>query len=171
MGRLQVAIAISVAVCLVIIIIVVGIYRPLWRGWPNSDSYVVLGSTEAGAHKVEFYIHYTYDCAVLGFALKDKGKSPRYFPMEMSTDRSMDPVTLDVYLSDDEQEIWVKLLWKRGQEGGGYYRMGDDHYVSSVFDRVPSSPVPSPDSMGGGGGVLPPMDPARVKKVLTIVHK
>ena len=129
---------------------------------------VMLGSTQAGGHGVEFYIDYGNDSAVLGFALRDTGKPARYFPVYGSTHRGMPPVTLNVYLSDTEEEMWVQSSWP-GYAVLAYYRFGDERCMT-CYGEVLSCDVPTPQSIGGGSGRFPPMDPARVKKALTLVH-
>lgn len=155
------------------IALVVGwVYFSDWgwgKGWPHSGpDFVPLDSMKAGKYTVQFYISYGPDEGELGFAVKGETGSARYFPMSASTHRGVDPVTLDVFLSDDEQEMWVLSSWP-GDEKLAYYRVGDDRCMTN-YGWVTASDSPAPRDLGGNRE-FPPMDPSCLKKVLTIVHR
>ena len=130
---------------------------------------VILGSMQAGKHRVGFYIDYGRDIAVLGFTLKGRAGRPRYFPMYGSTYRELPPVTLDVFLSDTAEEMWVLSSWK-GHEVLAHYRVGNDRCMTCYGETAASS-TPTPQSIGGGKGQFPPMNPAHARKELALVHK
>jgi hypothetical protein len=165
MGNKRIGAAIRVAVS--VVAIVFGGMSCSGKGASGPE--VILGSIQTGGHKVEFYIDYGYDSAVLGFALRDPGKHPRYFPIYGSTYRGLEPVTLNVYLSDTEEEMWVHSSWN-GWGILAYYRLGDDYCISPHYNEIPASDTPRPESLGGRSRDFPPMDSAHVKKVLTLVH-
>jgi hypothetical protein len=133
-----------------------------------ADEFVPIGSMQVGAHSVQFHVHYGYDSAVLGFSVDSHAGRPRYFPMYCSTYRGMPPVTLDVFLSDTQEEMWVLSSWS-GYETLAYYRVGSDRCTTgygenSYFD------TPTLQSIGGSSKRFPEMEPARVKKIATITY-
>lgn len=142
--------------------------------WHPEDAFVhegpdkVIGSVQAGASNIQFYVDYGPDSAVLGFFTKDATGSPRYFPMHCSTSRDLPTVTLDVFLSDNQQEMWVQSSWQ-GRGVLAYHRVGSNQCLTEYGDNV-SFNTPTPPGIGGGNKTFPNMDPAHSKKVLTITH-
>jgi hypothetical protein len=154
-----------------LIVVILSVESCDWKGGARGGAApdVILGSVEAKGHKVEFYIDYEWDSAVLGFAVHDQPGIPPYFPMWSSTYRAIEPVTLTIFLWDNEEEMWIQSSWRDGTFPLAYYRFGDGVTVTAT-GTVPAFSVPTPDMFGGGADDIPPMDPARVKKVLTLVH-
>ncbi len=138
-------------------------------GWPNEPLNVPLGSVQVGADAVQFYVDFASDTAVLGFSTKDQAGRPRYFPMRGLPSRDMPAVTLDVFLSDTN-EMWVLSSWP-GEKVLAYYQAGSDRCLTHFGDNA-FVQTPTPENSFGGGGERdwPVMNPARVKKVATIVY-
>ena len=133
-----------------------------------ADEFVPIGSMQVGARSVQFYVHYGYDNAVLGFSVASQAGRPRYFPMYCSTYRGMPPVTLDVFLSDTQEEMWVLSSWS-GYETLAYYRVGSDRCMTGYGENSYSD-TPTPESIGGGSKHFPDMGPARAKRTATITY-
>jgi hypothetical protein len=127
----------------------------------------ILGSLTVGAQSLQFYVDFGADSAVLGFSTANQAGQPRYFPMYCSTYRGLPAVTLDVFLSEDQQKMWVLSSWK-GYETLAYHRIGSDRCTTRYGENAYFT-TPTPPSIGGGGKP-PAMDPSQVKKVLTITY-
>ena len=129
---------------------------------------MILDSLQTGANRIQFYIDYEPDSAVLGFVVKDQTERPRYFPIYCSTYRGLPPVELKVLLSEAEEKMWVLSSWQ-GYEVLAYYRLGSDR-CTTCYGENTASDTPTPQSIGGGSKGFPDMDRAHVKSVLTIKY-
>ena len=127
---------------------------------------VVLESTRIGTTPVDFYVDFGPDSAVLGFSIADATGRPRYFPMYGSTYRGLPPVTLEAFVSDTQQEMWVHSSW-RGYELLAYHRLGTDR-CATRYGEISSFAEPTPPLLGGTTTRLPPMDVDRASKVVTV---
>lgn len=132
----------------------------------NENVYTVLGAVPAGARLVEFYVDVGADSAVLGFAVENDAGEKRYFPMYGSTYRGMPAVTLDVYVSDAQEEMWVHSSWP-GYEVLAYHRLGSDRSMTR-YGEIQSLGKPTPERLSGGTGSFPAMDRAKVSKAATL---
>ena len=165
-----------VSAVLVFTIVVVGVGIKIWcighkqAGWEHEGpDLIMLDSLQTGANRIQFYIDYGPDSAVLGFVVKDQTGHPRYFPIYCSTYRGLPPVELKVLLSEAEEEMWVLSSWQ-GHEVLAYYRLGSDR-CTTCYGENTASDTPTPQSFGGGGSKgFPDMDRAHVKSVLTIKY-
>lgn len=126
----------------------------------------LLVTAVCGPENIHLYAAYGEDSAVLGFYLIDPKTDKRsYFPMMFVTCRGLPDLNLDVYVSDDDREMWI---WKSG-EVVGYHRVGSGVCMTecgelSAFDN------PIPETVGGGSGNYPKMDSANAKKILTVTY-
>ena len=132
----------------------------------NKKPDVVLESVEIGSRSVQFYIDFGADSAVLGFSVESSSGQQRYFPMYGSTYRGLPAVTLDVFVSDSKEEMWVHSSWS-GYEILAYHRMGTDRCITR-FGEIHSFDKPTPESLGGGARPFPEMDIKKVSKVATL---
>ena len=151
------------AVCIVLAI--GGLVASYYSAWDSvvSTEFVALDSMKLGDRTVGFYVNYSYDDAVLGFSLPDENGRQRYYPMYGSTYRGMPDVTLEVFASPDDQQMWVTSSWGGTYDVIGYYGEGDDRSIEA-FDK------PTPESFGNGTP-FPDLDRATARKVLTVDFK
>ncbi len=135
----------------------------------GATSYTVLGEVDAGQDSLEFYIHYTLDAAVLGFATADDTGRRRYCPMYPSTYRGIPSVDLEVHASDTGEEVWVRSSWT-GYETLAHYRAGSDQCSTHYGDNALFA-EPTPASLGGCSASLPSFDPERTTQIGTLGHR
>ncbi len=156
------------AVLLILAIIAAGflVSRLSIPGWDESVEYVALDSVKIGQSTIQFYVEYSYDTAILGFSVPGKDGSPRYFPMYGSTYRGLPAVTLDVYVPETQDEMWVRSSWK-GYEILAYHRLGTDRCMTE-YGEITSIANPTPEGLGGERTLIPKMDTNTVSKVATI---
>jgi hypothetical protein len=129
---------------------------------------VVLESIRIGSRSVQFYIDFGTDSAVLGFSVGSSSGQPCYFPMYGSTYRGIPAVTLDVFVSDSQEEMWVHSSWL-GYETLAYYFVGTDRCVTP-YGEMHSSSRPAPEILRGGAGRFPEMDIKKVANVATFKY-
>lgn len=139
-------------------------------GTPAADEQpdVVLESVQIGARSVQFYVDFGSDSAVLGFSVENDSGQKRYFPMYGSTYRGLPSVTLDVFVSDSQEEMWVHSSWQ-GYEILAYHRVGTD-LCTTRYGEITSFDRPTPESLGGVAGPFPEMDFERVSRVATLAY-
>jgi hypothetical protein len=129
----------------------------------------IIGSLQVGTNSLQFYIDFGIDSAVLGFLVINDTNAPWYFPMYCSEIRGIPAVTLDIFESYSNDEIWVQSSWP-GYPVLTYYRVGSDRCVTRYGEYVYCG-KPIPDSVGGKHGTFPEMDPEKVWKVSTIISR
>jgi hypothetical protein len=118
---------------------------------------------------VQFYIHFGVDSAVLGFSVENDSGQQRYFPMFGSTYRDIPPVTLNIFVSDSQNEMWVFSSWS-GYETLAYHRMGTDRSMTQ-YGEIGSFAKPTPEMLGGTGTKLfPKMDIEKLSKIATLKY-
>lgn len=132
----------------------------------NRTPDIVLGSVQVGSRLVRFYIDFGTDSAVLGFSVESPAGQQRYFPMYGSTYRGIPAVTLDVFVSDSREEMWVYSSWP-GYEILAYHVMDTDQCITQ-YGEIPSFDRATPERFGGGAGHFPEMDIEKVTKVATV---
>jgi hypothetical protein len=132
----------------------------------NGGAYTVLGTVQIGTHRLQFYVDFGPDSAVLGFAAEGGPGGRRYFPLYGSTYRGLPSVTLDVFASKSGEEVWVRSSWP-GYETLAHHRLGTDR-CTTRYGEVASFGEPTPASFGGGTGSFPAMDAAAVSHVATL---
>jgi len=134
----------------------------------NKKPDIVLGSVQIDTRSAQFYIDFGGDSAILGFSVENKSGQPLYFPMYGSTYLGLPSVTLDVFVSDSQEEIWVHSSWS-GYEILAYHRMGTDRCMTR-YGEITSFDKPIPESLGGGTRRFPEMDIEKVSKVATLKY-
>lgn len=135
----------------------------------NEKPSVLLESVRIGNRSVQFYIHFGVDSAILGFSVENDSGQQRYFPMFGSTYREIPSVTLDVFVSKSQDEMWVLSSWP-GYEILAYHRMGTDRSMTQ-YGEIGSFDKPMPDILGGTGTKLfPEMDINKLSKVATLKY-
>jgi hypothetical protein len=132
----------------------------------NKKPDIVLEILNISSRSVQFYIDFGTDSAVLGFSVESSSGQQRYFPMYGSTYRGLPAVTLDVFVSDSQEEMWVYSSWP-GYEILAYHLMGTDRCVTP-YGEIHSYDIPTPDSLSGGARQFPEMDIKKVARVATL---
>ncbi len=128
------------------------------------DGLTVVETLRIGASSVEIYVAYGPDSAVLGFS-KDDGRRIGYCPMYGSTYRGLPAVTLELFVSKDQAQMWIQSSWL-GQKVLAYHRFETDTCLTSYGEKSFYA-APMPRQLSGGNDAFPPMDPASVTKVRT----
>ena len=95
----------------------------------NKKPDIVLGSVQIDTRSAQFYIDFGEDSAILGFSVENKSGQTLYFPMYDSTYLELPSVTLDVFVSDSKEEMWVHSSWA-GYETLAYHHMGTDRCIT-----------------------------------------
>ncbi len=134
----------------------------------NNGSDGKLGTLRVGERSVVFYIAYAPDAAVLGFAVEDKAGTKQYFPVYGSTYRGLPAGRFDVYLSQDETQMWLRSNWL-GNETLAYHKLGTSTCLTG-YGEVQAMKKKMPDHLSGGAVRVPTIDMARAKRVLTMTH-
>ncbi len=134
----------------------------------NEKPDVVLGAARVGTRSVQFYVDFGSDSAILGFAVQGDSRGRRYFPMYGSTYRGLPPVTLEVFVSDTQEEMWVRSSWP-GYGILAWHRMGTDRCMTR-YGEIASSDRPAPESLRGGTAHFPEMDMGRVTRAATLLY-
>jgi hypothetical protein len=129
---------------------------------------VILDSVQIATYSLQFYVDFGADTAVLGFSVENESDRPQYFPMYASTYRGLPAVTLDVFVSDSQEEMWVHSSWS-GYEILAYHRIGTDRCMTR-YGEIVSFDKPIPESLGGGTRRFPEMDIEKVSKVATLTY-
>src|SRR3954447_272636 len=129
---------------------------------------VVLESIRIGSRSMQFYIDFGTDSAILGFSVESSSGQQCYFPMYGSTYRGIPAVTLDVFVSDSQEEMWVHSSWL-GYETLAYYSIGADRCITP-YGEMHSFDRSAPEILGGGAGRFPEMDIKKVAKVATFKY-
>jgi len=135
-------------VCMLVVVAAVGVFlSPQVRwwcqwGWGAERPDVLLDSVEIGGRSLQFYVDFGWDDATLGFLDKGPDGRPRYFAIYGTTYRGIDPVVLEVFVSQDN-EMWV-FSSLEGWEDLAYHRVGSE-YVISGFGKHRYSSIPSPE--------------------------
>lgn len=130
----------------------------------------VLGEVQVGSGPpTEFYIAYDSDAAILGFSVSDETGAVRYFPIFASTYRGIPSVTLDVFVSKTEDEMWVRSSWA-GSEILAYHRVGADTAITQ-FGETAFFNEPMPERLSGGGGAFPELPMEQVVKKASFKHE
>jgi len=130
-------------------------------------SYHPVGSLAVGPHPVEFYVAYGPDTAILGFMRAAAAGAPQYCPMYGSTYRGLPAVELEIFASNDQQQMWVASSWQ-GYEQLAHHRFGTDSCSTQYGDaKLIATPIPKVMS---GGTTIPKMDAAKVAKVGTVEY-
>ncbi len=158
-----------IVLCLAVTILIgYGSERPARADAPDGsrEPDVTLDLVQISNGAVQFYLAFGADSAVLGFwAMNDSGDR-RYFPMYGSSYRGIPPVTLEVFVSDTEEEMWVHSSWS-GYEELAYHRIGTDR-LTTVYGEMSSFEEPLPESLVGRTRAFPTMDTQNVSKVATL---
>ncbi len=134
----------------------------------NEKPDVVLESVQIGTRSAQFYIDFGADSAVLGFSVENDSGQQQYFPMYGSTYRGIPSVTLDVFVSYSQDEMWVHSSWS-GYEILAYHRMGTDRCMTR-YGEITFFDKPTPETFGGGTRRFPEMDIEKVSKVATFKY-
>jgi hypothetical protein len=134
----------------------------------NDKPDVVLETLQIGAHCVRFYVNFGVDSAVLGFSVERDSGHQRYFPMYGSTYRGLPSVTLDVFVSDTQEVMWVHSDWF-GYEILAYHRLGTDLCMTQ-YGEITSSDKPTPEIISGGTKGFPTMDTEKLSKIATLKY-
>jgi len=135
---------------------------------PSVQSFEVLDAVAIGAHSMEFYVHYTLDAAILGFAITDGAGVRQYCPMYGSTYRGLPAVSLEIHASESREEVWVTSTWK-GYESLAYHRFGSGSCITGYGDQLLLS-TPNPGSLSSSSATMPPLDPATTTVLGTLDH-
>lgn len=123
---------------------------------------MILDSVQLDAHTMKFYIDFVTDSAALSFSVADSTGNSRYFPMYCSTYRELPAVYLDVFVSDNQEDLWVYSSWP-GYEILAYYKRGSDTCMTRYGENIFST-TPTPESISGGSKNFPEMDQAVRRK-------
>lgn len=134
----------------------------------SKDPDIILESVQVGTRLAQFYVDLGSDSAVLGFSVENDAGQQRYFPMYGSTYRGIPSVTLEVFASASQEEMWVYSSWQ-GYELLAYHRMGTDQSMTQ-YGEITSFDQPTPESFGGGTGRFPEMNTEEVYKVANIKY-
>jgi hypothetical protein len=129
----------------------------------------IIGSLRVGTNSLQFYIDFGKDRTVLGFSVNNDTDAPWYFPMYCSEIRGIPAVTLDIFESYSNDEIWVQSSWP-GYPVLAYYNAGSDRCITRYGEHMYFG-KPIPGSIGGKHGTFPEMDPEKVRKVSTITSR
>ena len=129
---------------------------------------LLLQSVQINSRLVRFYIDFGPDSAVLGFSVENSSGQQRYFPMYGSTYRGLPAVTIDVFVADSLEEMWVHSSWS-GYETLAYHRMGTDRCITR-YGEIASFDKPTPESLGGEAKRFPEMDTEKVSKVVALKY-
>lgn len=129
---------------------------------------VVIDTVRIGMRSVQFYVDFGADSATLGFSIENDLGQRRYFPMYGSTYRGIPSVTLNVWVPEFEDEMWVQSSWS-GYETLAYYRMGTDRCITQ-YGEISSFPKPMPESLNGGVMRFPDKNISKVSNVATIEY-
>ena len=121
-----------------------------------------------GNYSLQIYLQYAQDSAVLGFSVGAEGAPPRYFPIYGSTYRGIPDVTLDVFSSNDGQELWILSSWP-GYDVLAYYPIGSDRCVTA-YGELDSVSNTMPTSIAGTSRRIPDMDAKSAKRILSVPY-
>lgn len=135
---------------------------------PTTSPYAVLDVVEIGPSSLELYVHYTNDAAVLGFAIADAAGARRYCPMYGSNYRGIPSVTIDLYTTETEEEVWVQSSWQ-GYESLAFYQVGSGTCHTRYGDN-PLVNSPTPGSLGSGSSTIPTLDPSNTHRLMSLTH-
>ena len=128
----------------------------------------VLGDLRIGNELESFYIAYGFDSAILGFSVSIGAGPARYFPIYGSTDRGIPSVTLEVFASKSEEEMWVRSSW-RDNEILAYHRVGAETAIGE-WGEMKFVEEPMPDFLSGGPFPFPVLTRENVVKKATFIH-
>src|SRR5919112_6384944 len=134
----------------------------------NDKPDVVIDTLQIGTHRVQFYVDFGADSAVLGFSVEGDSGHQRYFPMYGSTYRGLPSVTLDVFVSENQEEMWAHSDWF-GYEILAYHRLGTDLCITQ-YGEITSSDKPTPEIISGGTKRFPTMDTEKLSKIATLKY-
>ena len=132
-------------------------------------NHVTLGETNVKQTRFEVYASYDYDCAVLGLALPTPNKETRYLPLYGSTYRGLPPLKADLYVSDNEDGLWIEVSWK-GQPAQllEYFPLDSDGSPElAPGDSFSSQPIPT--SFSGYSNPSRPRDSDAIN-ILSVRH-
>ena len=135
----------------------------------NENQKVGLGQVRMGNEATEFYIAYGPDEGILGFSVPDAKGRARYFPMFASTYRGIPAVVLDIFVSEAEDQMWVRSSWPTA-EVLAYRRIGADTAITQ-FGNVTFIREPMPKDLSGGPIPFPEMIAGNVLKKATFKVK
>ena len=136
--------------------------------WDVSEQFVPLDSIQITDKSIQFYVNFSYDTAVLGFSVPNEDGSPRYFPMYASTYRGLTAVTLEVFVSETLDHMWVLSSWS-GYEVLAYHRINTDRCMTR-YGEITSFGKPTTEMLGEGSSRFPEMDTEKVSKLATIKY-
>jgi hypothetical protein len=122
---------------------------------------VSLGEVRVGQEALSFYVAYGYDSAILGFSVSTGAGRVRYFPIYGSTDRGIPSGLIEVFVSEREDEIWVRSSWT-ANEVLAYHRVGSET-AQSGWGELRFFDTPMPESIGGGPLPYPALPKTAVK--------
>ena len=136
---------------------------------PRESVEILLQAVEVGEHTAQFYVGFGPDTAVLGFSVPNEAAQDRYFPFYGSTYAGIPPVTLEIFVSHAENEMWINSSWS-GYEVLAYHRFGTDRCITS-YGEIGSFEESMPQYIGGESKDFPPMDNTQISKVATIEYR
>lgn len=128
-----------------------------------------LGTLQIADTEVGLLIAYRPDAAILQLSIRGEGSSAQYLPLIVSTYRGIPPVDVDLYASDDDQEIWA-LSSLPGAKVLAHYRLGATTGLTA-FGKTTLSDTAFPDFLSGGPLPFPVFDPQKVSKRATFYHR
>lgn len=117
---------------------------------------------------MQFYVDFGRDSAVLGFSTKNAEGQQRFFPIYGSTYRGLPAVTLSIFASVSNEEMWVCSSWP-GYKVLAYHRINTDRCMTK-YGEIASFDKSTPDRLGGGTSHLPEMDVEKVIKIATFTY-
>lgn len=134
----------------------------------NKKPDIVLGSVQIGTRSVQFYVAFGADNAILGFSVEGSSGQQRYFPLYGSTYPGLPAVTIDVFVANTQEEMWVISSWP-GYEMLAYYLMGADRCMTQ-YGELHSIDKPTPEHLGGGARRFPELDIQKVTNIATLKY-
>ena len=117
---------------------------------------ILLDSVQVGDKTARFYIDYSRDCAVFGYFVEDDTGAPRYFVVSGSTFRGLHRKTVEVFLSETGEEMWVRV---NPPPEGGYFRADESFIAKYGYD------TPTPTSSYMHGSQHPGLPPEAKKAI------
>ncbi len=128
----------------------------------------MLGEVRVGDEVERFYVAYGFDSAVLGFSVSVDAGPMRYFPIYGSTNRGIPSVTLEVFASRSEEEMWVRSSWKDNAILA-YHRIGAETVIAE-WGEMKFIEKPLPEVLSGGPLPFPALIMENVVKKATLTH-
>lgn len=134
----------------------------------NTNKTTNLRTVAIADTSTDFYIATGSDSAVLGFSFRTAGADIHYCPMYGSTYAGIPDVTLTVFATRGQKEMWVGSSWP-GSETLASHRLGSSHWTTQYGET--SSDTPVPQTMSGDAASIPTRKNDQVAELATFEYQ